>query len=302
MDQLQNEPEGLPLVDATDTAILMHRDAHFGGQFGIMLDYYAKGGKGINSEFEIERIKELQLLEQGLKQNLAALLLSGQEAEQVARARESYKVLRSVYNKKNELKPSHARLIADLILTEDEEALNEIEAIVAEKSLIVPALMNILRSEDFHDPLFPGYGLAPALATKCLGLIGDKRAIISLFESIGDSDFLNEDLALDALFKIGEPAKAFLLSVLHSRPITYDNERAAMALCRFKDDPDVAKICLQMLSEIDLKKHLLLATHLVLACEGLKDADSREKLLALLNHPNIPSMLRQDIKAIAKSW
>ena len=74
----------------------------------------------------------------------------------------------------------------------------------------MPALIDLLRNEDFYDPLFPGYGEAPVLAAKCLGLIGDKRAIISLFEAIGEGDFFNEDIILDALHVIGNPARDFL--------------------------------------------------------------------------------------------
>ncbi len=47
--------EGLPLYDSDDIEVLMHRHAHFGGSFGIMLDYYEKGGKG--AVLEIERVQ-----------------------------------------------------------------------------------------------------------------------------------------------------------------------------------------------------------------------------------------------------
>jgi HEAT repeat protein len=295
-------PEGFPLADATDMAILMHRDAHFGGKFDIMREYYEKNGKGVDPEFELERIAELQQIEEKLKQNLAATYLSGPDAERVAQSKAAYKKLRSVFEGKDTPANKIARLIANLILSEEEETETAIDAVVAEKSTIVPALMELLRSEDYHDPLFPGYGLAPSLATKALGKIGDKRAIISLFESIGESDYFNDDLALEALQAIGQPAKEFLLKVLHSRPITYDNERAAMALLQFKDDPEVSNICLDMLKAIDLKKDVLLATHLILACSGLKDPIARKEFIAMAEKSTTPPMLRQDIKAISKTW
>src|SRR5262249_53231399 len=143
-------------------------------------------------------------------------------------------------------------LIANLILAEEEEVEFAMEAVVAEKTAIVPSLISLLRNEEFHDPLFPGYGLAPILAAQCLGQIGDQRAIISLFETIGEFDFFDEEVSLKALSIIGEPAKQFLLRVLHSRPVTVDNEKAAIALLAFKDDPEVASRCLQLLKEIDL--------------------------------------------------
>ncbi len=292
-------PEDFPLTNATDVAILMHRDAHFGGLFALMLEYYVKGGKGVNPEFDIERILELAEIEKKMNQNLASLLLSGADAEKVARAKEAYKALRDLYDSdqpfiKNPL------LIADLILSESEDPQEEIAAIVKEKATIVPALIELIRSEEFHDPLFPGYGLAPAAAVKALGQIGDKRAIITLFEAIGTGDFFDDDLVLDALHAIGEQAKAFLLKVLHGKPINEDNERAAIALIAFKDDPEVAKECFNLLKDPDVLKDLPFATYLILACEGLKDATLRAEFAKLATDSRIPKLLQLDVKAIAK--
>lgn len=303
MDQSGEENfDDFPVADALDTAILMHRDVHFGGQFGIMLDYYEHEGKGIVADFDIERIRALQELELQMKQNLAGLLLSGPEAERVAQAKDAYKRLRELYEKRRDLKNKHSILIADLILSEDEHPENEINAIIAEGAAIVPGLMELLKSEDFHDPLFPGYGLVPDLAVECLGAIGDKRAIIALFESIGESDVFSENLALEALRKIGEPAKAFLLKVLHGRPLNFDNERAADALILFQDDPEVVQACFKMLKELNLKKDTLLAAPLILTCEGLTDPTQRKEFIAMGENPQTPNMLRQDMMTIAEHW
>jgi hypothetical protein len=279
----------------------MHRDIHFGGSFDIMLDYYRKGGKGISKDLEIERIEELATLEKTTGQNLAAVMLAGNEAEQVAQARNAYQQLRDLYEIRTP-KNRHPLLIADLILTEDEQAQKEIEAIVAEKGTIVPSLLLLLRNEDFYNPFYPGYGQAPALAAKCLGLIGDKRAIIALFEAISEGDFFNEDTILSALHAIGAPAKEFLLKVLHGQPLNQDNDHAAIALVNFKEDPEVQKICAEMLCEIPLKQHPLLATHLVLACEMLTDETQRQQLLDLAKKPSTPKNIQQDIAIIAKEW
>lgn len=299
-----DETNDFSLTNAIDVAIVMHRETHFGGRFDFMLDYYAKEGKGANPDFEIARIRELQAMEEGLKQDLAAMLLSGAEAERVAEAKAAYKKLRDLYETKRSKisKANYPLLIADLILSEEEEPEKEIAAIVAEKGLIVPSLIHLLRAEDYYDSLFPGYGLAPTLAAKCLGLIGDKRAIISLFELIGEEDFFSEDVVLSALKQIGEPAKEFLLRVLHSKPITFDNERAAIALDQFKDDPEVSIACFKALKELDLKQHEVLATYLILACEGLGNTPYKEEFLALANSPNTPKTLKQDLLAIANHW
>lgn len=296
------EDENIDLTDSLDTQILMHRDAHFGGKFVFMLDYYSKEeGKGINPEFTLQRIGELQRTESHLGQNLSAVMLSGADAEKVARACLAYKNLKSLYEAE---RPASRlpRLIADLILSEEEEPEDAIQAIVAEKSAIVPLLIDLLRSSDFADPLFPGYGHAPALAAVCLGRIGDKRSLISLFEAIGEGDFFNEDLILDALKSIGDPAKEFLLKVVRARPINFDNDRAAIALERFKEDEAVSKACLELLCQEEIRKNSLFSTYLALACEGLTSSSDREQFIGLADEAATSKQLARDIKAMAKNW
>lgn len=293
--------EELPARDTQDITILMHRDAHFGGQFEVMLHYYREGGKGKHPDFTIAEIDRLHAMEQQTKQNLAPMMLTGPDAEKVATSKEAYKRLRDLYDREH--LPSHyPLLIADLILSEEEDPLKEIEAIVREGKQIVPSLLELLRSEILYDPLFPGYGQSPELAARCLGHIGDKRAIILLFESIGEVDFSHEDTALHALRAIGTPAKEFLLTVLKSHPITQDNERAATALIAFKEDPEIAKSCLKLLKDPEVMQNIPFATYLVLACEGLKGTPEAEVFLALAEDPATPKMLQQDIKAIAHEW
>ncbi len=301
-DNLEETETPFPLTDATDNAILMHREVHFGGKFDLMIEYYESEGRGVVQEFDINRIRELNLIESKMKQDLAPLLLSGAEAEKIAEAKQIYQQLKTLYKGPDSPSKKFPKLIADLILAEEEDVDTAVEGIVTEKGAIVPILIDLVRSENFHDPLFPGYGLAPILATKCLGLIGDKRAIIALFESIGENDFIADDFALEALKNIGEPAKTFLLKVLHARPLTFDNERAAMALMGFKDDPEVVHKSLEMLKTLDLKKDFVLATDLILICEGLTDKEERKEFAALQHQQGIPTMIKKDIQAIVKSW
>lgn len=293
------EIEHFPIADAVDHAILMHRDAHFGGLFGVMLDYYAKEGKGTQPDFTIEKIEKLEQLEKEMKQNLAGLFLSAAEAQKVADVRDIYKQLRALYAFKNS-ESVLPQLIADLVLSESEDAEEEIQAIVAQKGASVPFLIDLLRNEQFYDPLFPGYGQAPVLAARCLGRIGDKRAIISLFEAIGQSDFFSDDIILDALKQIGEPAKVFLMKVAAGKPYNEDNEKAAIALLAFKDDPEVAEHCLQLLKEDLVVKDPCLSTYLLLGCEGLATEDSRQAFKALL--PRLNATQKRDADIVIKSW
>lgn len=290
-----------PLADAANHTILMHRDVHFGGKFEFMLEYYRNEGKGMLEEISVPSIEALEKQEIGLNSDLAVTLLTGAEIERIGQAKEAYQKLRDLYENPTP-ENRHMRLLADLILAEDLEPQAEINAIVAERSAMVPALIELLRSEDYYDPLFPGYGLAPSLAAICLGKIGDKRAMYSLFESIGEGDFFNEDIALHALKLIGDPAKQFLLKVLHNLPITMDNERAAIALEEFKDDPEVATACFNLLKEIDLKKNQVFATYLILACEGINETPHKKEFESLSKDETIPKSIRQDIHLIVNKW
>lgn len=293
--------EHFPMINAIDHEILMHRDAHFGGQFSIMLDYYRQEKKGVQPEFDISRIEHLALLEEQLKQNLAAMFLAAPEIQKVADSREAYQRLRDIYEVKKS-KILYPRLIADLILSEEEEPEAEIEAIVAEKDKVVPALIDLLRSEELHDPLFPGYGEAPFLAVQCLSRIGDKRAIISLFEALGQGDFFADEQIIKALKAIGQPARDFLLRVVDGRPINEDNEKAAIALMAFKDEEEVANHCFHLLQQSDIQKDPCLPTYLALACSGLKDPERRQIFQKMGEDPRFSSVLREDIKGVIHDW
>lgn len=293
--------EHFPIIDALDHEILMHRDAHFGGHFSIMLDYYKEEKKGVQPGLEISRIERLAALEDQLKQNLAALFLESFEMQKVADSREAYQTLRAIYELKNPKNP-YPQLIADLILAEDEEAEAEIAAIVEHKDKIVPFLIDLLKNESFYDPLFPGYGQAPFLAAKTLGRIGDKRAILSLFQALGQGDFFEDDQIIMALKAIGKPAQEFLQHVIKGKPLNEDNEKAAIALIAFKDEDGVADFCFDLLKQPDILKDLCLPTYLVMTCEGLKDPVNRQAFNLMALNEKLPPALRTDMKAIIHSW
>jgi hypothetical protein len=293
--------EEFPLQSAVEASIIMHRDVHFGGNFNIMLKYYEEEGKGVCSEFGTDSIRKLAEFERRSEQNIAPIILTGADAEKVAEAKKAYKKLRDLFENDSK-EAAFPRLIASLILAEEEDPQEEIQAIVQEKSAIVPALLDLLRAENYYDPLFPGYGLAPLLAAKCLSLIGDKRSIISLFESIGSGDFFYEDTILQALQTIGAPAKEFLLKVLHAHPIDGDNERAAIALVAFKDDEEVSEACFHLLEELQYNPQLPLTNYLILACSGLKNPEKRQKLINVANKKDTPRTITLDIQTLAKQW
>ena len=298
----KNGDERFPLCDNIDTAIIMHRDVHFKGNFTAMIDYYQRGGKGAQPAFTVERLRQLQALEAAAEQDLIEILLAPSDLEKMHEALEAYQKLRSVYEQKEQQPSPHLKLLANLILTEEEEAHKEVQAVVNEGRAIVPRLLQLIQSPEFHDPLWPGYGLAPELAAKCLGHIGDSDAIVNLFEAIEDYDFFGEDTVFRAFKHIGEPAKQFLLGILEKTPPTRDSERAARALIYFSPDEEVAKCCLNLLQMDAILNMSTLATYLVLNCAGLQSEEDRLAFLTLAQHNKINDQLQRDIKSVASEF
>lgn len=297
-DELSN----FPLYDAIDQTILMHRDAHFGGNFAIMEEYYAQeDNKGIQPDIDLARIQHLALVEQQTGENLAGMLLSGADAERISLSRLMYRQLRDICEVEEPVTPIPS-LIAGLILSENEEEDEIIHTIVARGKEIVPALLEVMHNANLHDPLFPGYAQAPLLAARCLGELKDSRAIMALFEMIGESDLFDEEFVLEALKQIGEPARDFLLKVLHGKPLNQDNEKAAIALLYFKTDLKVSQLCLDMLEQPETWKQPLLCSYLIFICEGLQKPDLRQRLLQLRQNKGFPSILQADLDMVSRSW
>jgi hypothetical protein len=300
-DDVDEEYADLCLTDELDREILMHRDSHFGGLFPVMMEYYEGEGKGVNPEFTMDRLQFLADQEVSMGQNLAPLVLSGPDAERIGRARQAYKALRDVYDEVDE-EDNPAKLMADLLLSEEEVPEQEIERVVAVGAPIVPALLQVLSSHEYTDPLFPGYGKASHLAAICLGQIGDARAVSPLFELLGRGDFELDEEIIYAFQDIGEPSKTFLIRQVKSRPLRPDNERAAMALTAFSTDAEVAVAALEQLKDQAVLKKTALATYLVLACEGLKDTSDARMFAEMADDASIPADLRYEMHTIIKSW
>lgn len=299
-EEAYEESDDLPLSDDLDHLILMHREAHFGGDFATMIAYYEEDHLGIQPDFDLDRLDYLAQVEEELKQNLAPLLLTGPEIEKIAQSRKAYLNLKEVYEQSSP--PLFAKLLADLILSEEEEPLEEIEAVVTQDSKIVPELIHILQSDDFFDPLFPGYGYAPYLAAICLGQIGDPAAIIPLFETLGKELYFDEEVIVEALFEIGEEAQDFLLKILKSRPLTEDNVKAAFALTIFSADLKVAEAAFEQLKDPVVHERPLLSTYLVCSCDPLQHSLHKTSLIKMAKDLTFPFEVRMEIENLVKSW
>lgn len=273
---MTDEFSSFPLADKYDHDILMHRDVHFSGSFPLMIDYYEKEGKGTNPEFEIKRLHHLYDVEEKSGQNLSDVFLEIEEKEEVQRGRKKYEELKALYDSSSLEIP---KLIADLILTESFEAEEEIQKVCDKKEAVVSPLIDLLSQEDFYNPLFPGYGHAPAYAATCLGKIKDPKAIPALYEALGRADFFTEEAVLDALKCFGEEARAFLIKVMTKEPFTKDNENAAIALLSLPLDEKLSKIFLSVLSKPSAQKRDSFINYLILGCEALAALEDQKTFI-----------------------
>lgn len=283
-----------PLADEYDHAIIMHCKAHFGGSFAIMMEYYANEGKGAMPEFELYRIRALAALEE---ENPGFLeeMLSPPEMAEIEKSRALYNKLRSVYE--DARSAPIARALADLILAEDEEPAKEIDAIARLGKDAVDPLIALVSSEDYYNPLFPGYSYAPASAALALGKIGDPRAVAPLFQALGKEDFFTEAAIIDALGMLGDASRTFLLSRLRHQPLTKENTQAAIALASFKDHPDVVSASLDLLEKTACDpRYKDLAAYLILNCAHTSIPEERKRLEELANNPSFPPTLQEELR------
>lgn len=285
----------MSLTDAIDHEIVMHRDAHFGGSFEEMLSYYQnEDNLGVQPEFDYDRIQFLAESEKQLGINLSTYLLYDEEREKVQKAKQAYRDLKLIYEieKENNLFP---KLIADLILTEQETPKEEIEKIVSHQRKAIPHLLALLTWEESYDPLFPGYGYAPNFALQALSKIKDASIITPVFEMLGKETVFGEGEILTALLAQGEEAKQFLLKIIESRPISKDNTHAAFALSIFPFDAEIQSIALQQIESADVWKHPSFFIYLLFLCEGKQEA-----LMKLMKNPLLPQNLKKEIEESMK--
>ncbi|MEM8727117.1 MAG: HEAT repeat domain-containing protein [Chlamydiota bacterium] len=289
-----------PLIDTIDTEILMHRDAHFGGSFDMMLEYYGGQGVGTMPDFEIDEILRLKKVEEKRKDNLSDQYLPTVEKDRIETAKKIYRDLRDVYSDKNS--SPETILLSDLILSEEETPEKEIQAIVDGGKDTVPLLIRLLSSHTFYDPLNPGYGRSPVFAAKCLARIQDERAIPPLFEALGQDNFFTDEAIIQALAAFGNRSKAFLIARLKSEPFSNDNEYAAIALSGFTADAEIARTCLEVLEKEESLKRPFFASYLVFACSDLTQESERKRFIAIGKKENLPETIVEEMMIVIESW
>ncbi len=284
-----------PLLDEPIHHILMHRDIHFSGKFDYMIDYYRQDGVGIDPEIEISEILKLRDMEKKFGKNLSDELLSPYEKEKIRNAKKAYEGL----EKLSEIATSDVSLpslLTDLILTEEEVPEKEIARLASYGDKALPYLVNLLTSDEFYDPLYPGYGRAPIHVADCLGKIGKEEAIVPLFESLGKDCFSYEETVLSALKNIGEKAETFLYGVLAKKPVGKDNALAASALTAFPDQKTFAQKSLQLLRDDEVMKEISLAVHLLSACTELTEMSDVKLFIEM--EGRVPNALTADFRYV----
>ncbi|MES2200463.1 MAG: hypothetical protein V4489_09920 [Chlamydiota bacterium] len=283
-------------IDEIDHLILMHKDVHFGGNFSAMLNYYEKDAIGAQEEFFPDRIQDLALMEANSPTPLSDLILDEVDKKEVQRAKEAYQSLQKL----SAADSFAAQKLALLILSEEEEPLQEIEELCSFGKEAIPPLLFLLKQEDFYNPLFPGYGLSPSHAANCLGKLKAKEAIIPLFESLSLMEFFGEEAAFKALSQIGDPARDFLLTTVKKAPLTKENENAAIALTFFPRDSLIISTCLDLLELPSVQARATLFTYLLFSCEGIEEESGIERVKDLLRSP-LSIELREEVSFILDS-
>ena len=282
-----------PLLDELDTEIVMHRNAHFGGSFDAMLEYYKRGGVGAVDDFTPGRIEKLK--EMG--PDIDAML--PEEAKiKVQKVKHMYQDLRSLYEKEGDPKKL---LVTDMLLSEDPEPKKEMDAVVAEKETTYSSLIHMIDSLDFYDPLYPGYGRGPQLAAACLARIGNPEALPHLFNALSYDDFFASEAFLTAIASFGEKAKQFLLEVLGTTPYGKDNDMAASALSSMPIDERVSKKALDLMLNPNFQKHPTFMIYLVLLCSELKMDEDRQ-IFQNLRKKDFPKEVHEEMDLILKHF
>jgi len=233
--------EEISLLEEEVLEILLHRDIHFGSQWSIMEDYRGKG-----ATFEPEEVAKVRQMEEAAGENLAPLLFSEGDMKLVAKVRSLYQGLRDLCEQE-EVKQPYPKLIAELILAEEDEEVEALEGVMREGKAIVPELLKLATHPEFAGPLYPGYGKAPLLAIYALARMGDRRAIVPLFELVGHESLEVEGAAVAALGQFRDDAEPFLLNILEGDTITPDTERAAIVLTTFPYSKEIQQACQKML-------------------------------------------------------
>ncbi len=285
----------IPFLNTIDLEILMHKDAHFGGSFDVMIEYYQSDGIGVQEDFDIERIQELASFDN--TSHLSAEVLPELAINDVLFSKELYKKFRHCYEGDDLL----LKKLADLILTESWDPKEEIDALAAFNERAIKPLVEILTQDHFYNPLNPGYGRAPINIALTLKKIGSHEAIPYLFQALGKS-FSIDEILIQTLISFGHKGEDFLRARLAATPYTKDNYFAAMALSSFPTSPETAKLALSLISLKESIPHSAYFSYLICICEGLEADSDRKIFIELSKNDQLSKDISSEMALIASFW
>jgi hypothetical protein len=284
-----------PLLNEIDLEILMHKDAHFGGSFTVMIEYYGGEGVGIQEEFDLQRIKDLAIFDKD--GHLSAETLPDLAKNDVFFSKELYKKFRDCYEGEDAL----PKKLADLVLSESDDPEKEIIALSTFQKRAIKPLVEILLQDHFYNPLNPGYGRAPINAALSLKKIGNTDAIPYLFGALGKS-FTVDEILINTLISFGKDGEEFLYDRLKGTPYTKDNYLAAMALSSFPVSDETAELALSLLTRKETFGQPSYASYLICICEGLENDGERKKFIEIANSDHLTKHLASEMKIIITFW
>ena len=284
-----------PLLDSIDLEILMHKDAHFGGSFSTMIEYYRKEGIGAQEDFDIRRIQDLAALD--TDGHLSAEMLPESAKNDVIFSKELYKKFKDCYEEDDAL----PKALADLILSESYDPSEEIKALSFHQKRAVKPLVEILLQDRFYNPLNPGYGRGPVNAALTLKDIGNTDAIPYLFNALGKS-FSIDEILINTLASFGKDTIDFLEDRIQGKPYTNDNYLSAMALASFPINDETAKLALSLLTRKETFDHPSYTSYLVCICEGLEAESDRKQFIEIAKSKNLTSSIAKEMALIISFW
>lgn len=274
----------IPLLDETDGIIIAHKEAHFGGSFYAMIEYYSQGGIGASEECPLHRIEELYLIEKNSDENLTAILLPQHKIQEIENAKTLYYKLKTVNEEATNIL---AKEIGELILTEDAYPESTIQKIVAFGPDAIQPLFTLLDAEEMYSELSPGYGLAPLNAIRALSHIRSTAILQKAFLLIGRHGF-EYDEALTSCCASQPEAEDFGLQRLSKTP-SKDGEHASIILSKLQSEKGAEKALtiLESLSPTDNATYYIYITYLLEFCPRAL----HERVMALKQrlHPRIAS-------------
>lgn len=279
-------PSNLPVFDELDREIIKHKQVHFASSFPAMIAYYEKESKGAVLPVEIERLQELHGIEQATGHDLATLVLSDQDIVEIKQAKEAYHKIEALEKDQEDL--------VDLIFSEEEDPKELIEKL-SQNATIRPLLLEMLQSDDFFNPLFPGYGFAPVLAAKVLAKAKEKKAIPLIFERIGQLTFDIENDLFATLANFEQEGIDFLLQILRHKGLSSEVKHAILALAYFEPNEELSIEALRKLQSLPLVNADVHSIVLIELCRALKDQKQRVEFSQLKQtaHPELASEIER---------